>query len=80
MSDILPPTTTVATPVGALASSRALFRSTEATGIAAAAVILLFALVAGCSTEPSLPLEHGSPWPKFRGNAAQDGTFGLPLN
>ncbi len=34
---------------------------------------LLVVLVAGCSSDPSLPLQHGSPWPKFRGNAAQDG-------
>src|SRR5262245_34209892 len=40
---------------------------------------LLLSLVAlvsgssGCSGDPAVPYERGSPWPKFRGNAAQDG-------
>jgi outer membrane protein assembly factor BamB len=34
--------------------------------------VLLASILAACNA-PSLPLQSGSPWPKFRANAAQDG-------
>jgi len=34
---------------------------------------LVVLLCAACSAQPSIGYAPGSPWPKFRGDAAQDG-------